>query len=490
MKKVLSWEEWADCDAIDLATLVKKGEVSASELAFQASEATAKINPHISSVVELFNDSIENPCTDGTKLDGPFSGVPFLMKDLGPGVKGRLQEQGSKFMRGNISSEDAFMTQKIRNAGLNIIGRSATSEFGVASSAENPDVYVVRNPWNTDYTTFGSSAGSAASVAAGILPLAHATDGGGSIRIPSGSQGLIGLKSSRGVFSVAPALSDISGYVSTQGCLSRSVRDSALFIDSCRGGAPGEFMPYWQPEKPYTQLIKSDPAPLRIAVSYQWGSYSSDPHFVKELERTAGLLEELGHYVEWVTPDIDFEAAFRAQTTCYISNFAQSIERMLEKKGLSAPPQDLFEPINIKIWEKGLNLSYTERWLMQDVFNTTSRKIGEFYEHWDLVLTPTFSKPTPLMGESRYLTLSDNPDVMSWFYDLWEIFSYTPLANLTGTTGISIPLAWQQSGIPLGMHFQTKQANDGLLLQLAAQLERSVGGRFNSNKVPAIHVTR
>ena len=135
-------------------------------------------------------------------------------------------------------------------------------------------------------------------------------------------------------------------------------------------------------------------------------------------------------------------------------------------------------------------MSYSERWLMQDVFNSTSRKLGEFYEQWDMILTPTFSGPTPLMGEKRYLTLSDNPDVMSWFYDLWQLFSYTPLASLTGTAGISIPLAWQKSGIPLGMHFQTRQANDGMLLQLAAQLERAFGGRFNTGKVPQVHVTR
>lgn len=490
MKTIMHWQEWASQDAVGLAELIRTGDVSAAEVAAQAEQATRKVNSRISSVVELFDDAIANPATDGTRLDGPFAGVPMLIKDLGPGVKGRLQEQGSKFMRGYRSQEDAFLTQKIRQAGLNIIGRSATPEFGVAGSAENPDIYVVRNPWNTDYTTFGSSAGAASSVAAGVLPLAHATDGGGSIRIPAGSHGLIGLKSTRGVFSIAPALSDITGYVSTQGCVSRTVRDSALFIDSCRGGAPGEFMPYWQAEEPYSELIKRDPGPLRIAVSHEWGPYRSDPHFVQELERTVRLLEELGHTVEWLAPDIDFEAAFAAQTTCYISNFAQFIQRQLEKRGLSSPPEDLVEPINIKIWQKGLNMSYSERWLMQDVFNTTSRKLGQFYQAWDVILTPTFSGPTPLIGDKRYLTLSDNPDVMDWFYNLWDLFSYTPLASLTGTSGISVPLAWQKSGIPLGMHFQTQQANDGLLLQLAAQLERAVGGRFNRQSVPEIHVTR
>ncbi|NIF23683.1 amidase [Candidatus Pantoea multigeneris] len=490
MNTVMSWEEWAAHDATALAERLQQREVTAAELAAQAAAAVAKVNPALNAVVELFDDAIATPATDGTQLDSGFNGVPFLMKDLGPGVKGRLQEQGSLFMQGNRPAEDGFLTQKIRAAGLNIIGRSATPEFGVCGSAENPAVYVAHNPWNPEYTTFGSSAGACASVAAGVLPLAHATDGGGSIRIPAGSHGLIGLKSTRGVFSIAPALSDITGYVSTQGCVSRSVRDTANFIDRCRGGAPGEFMPYWHSSEPYATLINRDPQPLRIAVSHEWGNYSADPHFVSELERTVTLLQELGHQVEWVTPDIDFETAFAAQTTCYISNFAQFIQRLLEKKGLTAPPEDKVEPINIRIWQKGLNMSYSERWQMQDVFNSVSRKLGEFYQQWDMVLTPTFAKPTPLMGEKRYLTLSDNPDVLSWFYDLWEIFSYTPLASLTGTAGISVPLARQASGLPLGMHFQTRQANDGQLLQLAAQLERAMGGRFMPHSRPQVHVTR
>jgi len=202
------------------------------------------------------------------------------------------------------------------------------------------------------------------------------------------------------------------------------------------------------------------------------------------------LLEELGHHVEWETPQVDFAQAFEAQTTCYISNFAQFIQCLLEKKGLSSPPEALVEPINIRLWQKGIDMFYSERWKMQDAFNTVSRDLGRFFQQWDMILTPTFSKPTPLMGEKKYLTLSDNPDVMDWFYNLWDIFSYTPLASLTGTAGISIPLAWQQSGIPLGMHFQTRQANDGQLLQLAAQLERALGGSFIRNNVPQVHVSR
>jgi amidase len=339
------------------------------------------------------------------------------------------------------------------------------------------------------YTTCGSSAGTAAIVAAGVLPLSHATDGGGSIRIPAGVNGNIGLKASRGVFSIAPAASDLTGLVSTQGCHSRTVRDTAAFVDHCRGAAPGEFMPYWSPAEPYSQLIQRDPGRLRIALSHEWGHYRAVPHFVAELERVGRLLEGLGHHVDWALPDVDLPAAFAAQTTCYISNFAQTITNLLKPLGLARPPADLVEPINIKIWEEGLKTSYTERAQMQAVFNSTSRGFGQFFESWDIILTPITAKPTPLVGTTEYLTLSNNPSVYDWFDNLWQNFAYTPLSNLCGIPGISLPMATQANGLPLGIQAQARQANDGLLLQLAAQIERALDGQWNQGKRPGVHVS-
>jgi amidase len=404
-------------------------------------------------------------------------------------LKGRLQEMGSLLMRGNRSPADSFLAGKIRNAGLNIIGRTTTPEFGVCSSAENPAVYVTRNPWDTSYTTNGSSAGTAAVVASGVLPLSHATDGGGSIRIPAGVNGNIGLKPSRGVFSIGPALSDLSGLVSIQGCHSRTVRDTAAFVDHCRGGAQGEFMPYWMPAEPYSELIKCDPAPLRIALSHEWGDYRATPHIVAELERAGRFLQGLGHHVEWALPDVDIRAAFAAQTTCYISNFSQTISNLLATRGLERPPADLVEPINIKIWEAGLNTTYTERAKMQAVFNTTARGFGNFFESWDIILTPITALPTPKLGTTEYLTISDNPSVLDWFGNLWKNFAYTPLANLCGIPGISLPMAKLENGLPFGIHAQARQANDGLLLQLAAQIERAIDGKWNDGRRPGVHVT-
>ena len=490
MTLAMSWDEWAAHDGVALAERVRKGELSAAELAAQAAAGVARVNPALSAVVEVFEDAVADPFKAGTRVDGFFAGVPFLVKDLGPTLKDRLQEMGSLFMRGNRSAEDSFLAQKMRQAGLNLIGRTTTPEFGVCSSAENPAVYVTRNPWDLAYTTLGSSAGTAAVVAAGVLPLAHATDGGGSIRIPAGANGNIGLKASRGVFSIAPKMSDLSGLVSTQGCQSRSVRDTAAFVDHCRGGAPGEFMPYWTPAEPYSQLILRDPGPLRIALSHEWGDYHAVPHYVAELERVGRFLEGLGHHVEWAKPAVDFRAAFAAQTTCYISNFAQTISGLLAPTGLARPPANLIEPINIKIWEAGLQTSYAERAKMQSVFNTTSRAFGEFFEAWDIMLTPITALPTPKLGTLQNLTLSDNPSVLDWFDKLWRNFAYTPLSNLCGIPGISLPLATQQNGLPLGIQAQARQAHDGLLLQLAAQIERAIGGRWNSGRIPGTHVTQ
>ena len=489
MTLAMSWHEWARHDATALAARVRAGEVTPAELAAQAAAGIARTNPALSAVVEVFQDVVADPLRDGMDPAGPFAGVPYLMKDLGPTLRGRLQEMGSLLMRGNRATADSYLAGRIRQAGLNIIGRTTTPEFGCCSAAENPAVYVTRNPWDTGYTTNGSSAGTAAMVAAGVLPLSHATDGGGSIRIPAGACGNIGLKPSRGVFSIAPQASDITGLVSIQGCQSRSVRDTAAFVDACRGGAPGEFMPYWTAAEPYTSLVQRDPGRLRIALSHEWGDYRATPHFVQELERAGRLLESLGHQVEWALPAVDFRAAFAAQTTCYISNFAQTVANLLAAKGLERPPEGLVEPINIRIWEAGLNMSYGERARMQAVFNTTSRAFGTFLEEWDIILTPITALPTPPIGTTEYLTISDNPSVLDWFGNLWRNFAYTPLSNLCGIPAISLPMAAQQSGLPLGIQAQARQGQDGLLLQLAAQVERALGGRWNAGRLPGVHVT-
>jgi amidase len=488
MTLAMSWDEWARHDATALAGRVRSGEIRPAELAAQVAAAVAKLNPALDAVVEIFDDVVADPLKDGLDPGGFFAGVPYLMKDLGPTLKGRRQEMGSLLMQGNVAAADSHLTAKIRKAGLNIVGRSTTPEFGVCSSAEN-SLCVTRNPWSLGHTTCGSSAGSAAMVAAGATPISHGTDGGGSIRIPAGVNGLIGLKPSRGVFSIAPAGSDLASIVSSQGCLTRTVRDTAAFVDHCRGAAPGEFMPYWKADEPYSELIRRDPGRLRIALSYEWGPYGAAPEIVAELERAGRFLEGLGHHVERALPQIDFAAAYAAQTTCYITNFAQTIALLLEPRGMKRPPEDLIEPMNVRIWAAGIDATYSERTRMQLAFNAASRGFGAFFEDWDVILTPTMARPTPAIGTTEYLTTSGNPDVRDWFHNLWGIFAYTPLSNLCGIPGLSMPFGRLPNGLPMGIQIQTRQAGDGLLLQLAAQVERALGGQWNGGALPTTHVT-
>jgi len=490
MTQCMSWEEWASHDAVGLAELVRAGSLRPKELAEQAAQAIAKLNPVLEGVVEIFDDVIEDPLADGCAPRGAFAGVPFLVKDLGPTMRGRLQEMGSLFMRGHRAANDSHLCAKMRAAGLNLIGRTTTPEFGVCSSAENPALYMTRNPWDPRYTSCGSSAGSAVMVASGAVPMAHATDGGGSIRIPAGVNGLIGLKCSRGVYSLAPALSDLSGLVSTQGCLSRSVRDTATFVDSCRGAAPGEFMPFWSAKTPYRQQIAQDPPRLRIALADVFGDFRVDPSLAGQLGDAGRLLEGLGHAVDWAQPAIDYPAAFEAQTFCYISNFAQVIAGFLDARGLERPPPELMEPMNIRLWEAGKDLPYRERFRMQAQFNQIARGVGAFFEAWDVLLTPITALPTPLLGTRKYLTLSDNPSVHDWFAELWRNFAFTPLANLCGIPALSLPLAEQANGLPFGIQVLGPQASDGLLLQLAAQIERALGGRWNQGRRALVHMAR
>ena len=237
-------------------------------------------------------------------------------------------------------------------------------------------------------------------------------------------------------------------------------------------------------------MIARDPGKLRIALSHQWGDYQAPPHIAAELEKVGRFLESLGHQVDHALPALDFREAFAAQTTCYISNFAVVIGNMLAARGLERPPEDLIEPINIRIWEHGRNTSYADRARMQAVFNTTSRSFGAFFEDWDIILTPITALPTPKVGTTEYLTISDNPDVLDWFGNLWRNFAFTPLANLCGIPAISLPLATHEHGLPLGIQAVAKQANDGLLLQLAAQIERAIGGKWNAGQKPGVHVTK
>ncbi|MCK1415512.1 amidase [Bradyrhizobium sp. CW4] len=485
----MNWEEWSQYDAVGLAQLVQKKQATPGELARQVVAGIAKVNPAINAVIEVFEDVVDQPLKDGTNPLGQFAGVPFLIKDIGPTLKGRKQEMGSLLMQGNVPAEDSFLTKKIRNAGLNIVGRTTTSELGMCGSAENPGVYISRNPWNLEYTTGGSSAGTGAIVATGAIPISYASDGGGSTRIPASINGNIGLKPSRGVFSAAPQGSDLISVTSTPGCNSRTVRDTAAFLDACRGGAAGEFMPYWFPAEPYRELIECEPPKLRIALSHEWGDYRATPHIIGELERAGRVLEGLGHFVEWHTPDVDFRTAYAASTANSITRFSAWLDRLVALKGHACPPADLIEPLNIKIWEAGLERRFAEMTKLAATFNQTSRGLGEFFDNWDVLLTPVTAQVTHKLGTLEFITLNEKISADEWFSNLWGLYPYMVFANICGIPAISLPMAMHENELPLGIQALSRQANDGLLLQLASQVERALDGKWNEGRRPSIHVS-
>lgn len=488
---LMSWEEWSRHDAVSLAELVRQGQVRPAELAKQVVRGIAKVNPALNAVIEVFEDVVDIPLNDGMNPDGPFAGVPYLMKDAGPTLKGRKQEMGSLLLRGAVTPADSFLTTRIREAGLNVVGRTSVPEFAVCGSAENPKIYITHNPWNLAYTTGGSSSGAGAIVASGAIPMAHASDGGGSIRGPAGINGTIGLKVSRGVFSAAPKGSDLGQILGVEGCHSRTVRDTAAFVDACRGAAPGEFMPFWSPAEPYLKLIERDPPKLKIALSHEWGDYRSTPHIVSELERVGRFLEGLGHHVEWALPDVDYRAAYTAQTLYYTAVIATFLERQTKLRGYIQPTRDCCEPMTFTIWEAGKDLRYTEVFSQTMVTSiNASRLIGQFFQTWDILLTPVSALPTHKLGTLEFTTLNEEDSAAEWFRKLWGLYPYTPLANLCGIPAISLPIAQHEHELPLGIHAVARQANDGLLLQLAAQIERALHGEWNDGRRPAVHVTR
>ncbi|NBV25174.1 MAG: amidase, partial [Proteobacteria bacterium] len=207
-------------------------------------------------------------------------------------------------------------------------------------------------------------------------------------------------------------------------------------------------------------------------------------------ERAGRLIQGLGHHVEWKTPSIDFRAGYAAQTACYITNIAMNLERLTKLRGHNRPTVEVIEPMNVKIWEAGIDMRYADRAAMQGTFNQVSRGFGNFFEDWDILLTPISTMTTHKIGTSDFSTLNAKDTPHDWFNKLWGLYAYTPLGNLAGIPAISLPMAQHDNGLPLGIQAISRQANDGLLLQLAAQIERALGGKWNDGRLPGVHVTR
>jgi len=463
----MSFAEYADHDGLGLAALVRKREVSPSEVIEAAIERIERHNPAINAVVFKAYDEAR-AAAKGPLPDGPFTGAPLLVKDLLIQVAGWPRTSGSRYCREVVDAEDSGLMRRYRSSGAVALGKTNLSEFGIAGTVENQLFGACRNPWSLDHSVGGSSGGSAAAVAAGMVPLAHGGDGRGSIRIPASCCGLVGLKVTR---DRNPHMPD--GYDFAQGwvvehVMTRTVRDCAAMLDVT--GVPEPTAPYAPPAKdrPYMQEIERSPGRLRIA----WSSLTANgrpvhPEVQAALEATAATLAQLGHEVVPRDLDVDQRRLWGSQGAWSGANYAAGMKRIVERVGRDPAPDD-FEPLTWASWKGGQRATGEQAlWDMQEM-RMLGHQVLALYESFDVFLTPTLAAPPPRLGYLDPTTVAPR--------DIGrrngEFFPFCGPANMTGQPSISLPLCMSADGLPMGMMFTARYADEATLFRLAAQLEK------------------
>jgi amidase len=460
------FSEYDKYDGLGLAELVRSGEVSAAELLEEAIARTERVNSQINAVVHKHYDEARAAVAAGLP-EGCFTGVPFLLKDLYMMLQGTVTSNGSAMYRNQVADHDSTLVQRYQQAGLVIFGKTNSPEWGLMPITE-PELYgPSRNPWNPEVTPGGSSGGAGAAVAAGIVPLANASDGGGSIRIPASCNGLVGLKPSRGRNPPGPVKAEGWAGQSISHVVSRSVRDCAAMLDATHGPEPGD--PYSAPAQTGSFLEQSrrEPERLRIAVSREkWGPGDYQPEVLAGLEATAVRLQDLGHELEEARPDYDAEETAAALFTIISVNTALAAAQRAEELGCSIDDLDM-EFGTRKTLEIGASFSGEAYARAIQLNQRAGRALGRFHQHYDVVLAPTLASEPVAVG---YLTQAPADEYTD---RLFGFMGDTGLYNQTGQPSISLPLHWSSAGLPVGMMFSAAYGNDGLLLQLATQLEQA-----------------
>ena len=475
-------------DALSIAGLVKKGEVTPLELAEDAIRRIEKPNPQLNAVIHSMFDEARK-VAESDLPDGPFKGVPFLLKDLITTYAGAPYSKGCKGLKHYIAPLDNELMRRFRAAGLVTLGKTNTPEFGLAGTTEPEAFGPSRNPWNPDHTTGGSSGGTAAAVASGMVPFASGGDGGGSIRVPASCCGLFGLKPSRGRVPMAPQGEMWQGAV-VEHVLTRSVRDSAAMLDVIQGDAPG--MPYFakMQERPYLEEVQTHPGKLKIAFSSASPIDTPvHPECVEAVQKTARLLEDLGHHVEEARPGYDgFEMA-RAFIVMYLTEATNEVDDLQNLLGRKATRADV-EPLTWTSNLLGKAHSALELNKALQVWNKIARIMGNFHEHYDLLLTPTMAVPPPRLGEMRP---SKSEQMLMGIVNTFSLgrllkvsgiveqlaeknlapVPFTQVANMTGQPAMSVPMHWTADGLPCGVQFTAAIGEEGLLFRMAGQLEQA-----------------
>jgi amidase len=457
----------AELDALGQAALVRTGDASARELAEAALERIDELDPLLGCVVWRMEDVDQQlGQLAARKPDGPLFGVPTLLKDIGAHYTGAPQRLGSRFIPPIVSNHDSELVVRLRRAGLTVIGKSATSEF--ANSGETTLPGPTNNPWDLDRSTSGSSTGSAAAVAAGLVPIAHGSDSGGSIRLPAGWCGLFGLKPSRARNPYGPDGTEGCAGLSVAHMLTRSVRDSAAVLDVLAG--PDVGAPFLAPPAPDSFLaeVSRDPGQLRIG----WTGEAPQGLPVDDacraaVESTARLCEELGHVVEEATPTYDVESLLHEFEYLTFDANVASVESWEQRLGRKASDADI-EPLTWYLIERGRPRTASEHVNGVSQLRRVARDAAAFFQTYDVFLTPT--NPTLPLLHQELTPSGDNNVQQVWEADLGG-GCFTILANILGAPAMSVPLDWSEDGLPIGSHFTASVGREDLLLRLAGQLE-------------------
>ncbi|WP_037612274.1 amidase [Streptomyces albus] len=461
--------EYASFDAVGLAQLVAEGEVTPAELEGAAREAVRRVNPRINAVVETW-PAQDEPAPGSA----PLAGVPFLIKDIGVSMAGRRSELGSRLAAGHVAHLDSFLMTRFRRAGLVTVGRTAAPELAYSTTTE-PVLYgATRNPWDLERSAGGSSGGAGAAVAAGVVPLAHATDAAGSLRIPAACTGLFGLKPTRGRVSAGPDFDEVFNGLAVQGGISRTVRDSAVLLDQIRGPEPGD--PYWaqEPSRPYAEEVTRDPGSLRIGVLAQaWGGLRTAAPVAEALSRTVRQLASLGHQVEEVQVDlgVGWDEFVLAGAHQWTANLAASIDELAAATGRPVDSSTLEPPV-LASYHYGREVGGTQFVAALALRNRVARSLGRYFTCHDVLLTPTLPElPVPL---GTHAEGAEELDGFGWIRRIFEMSPFTTVFNVAGTPAMSVPLAADaETGLPIGMQFAAGYGREDTLFRLAGQLEQA-----------------
>jgi len=461
----MAFKEYGNYDAVGLAELVRKKEVTPKELLDEAIARTAKIDPQINAVVVKHYDYAERQIERGLP-DGPFTGVPFLLKDLDL-VEGTRTTFGASVMKDFVADHTGTLAQRFLDAGLAIFGKSASPEFGLMPTTESRLHGPTRNPWNLAHSSGGSSGGAAAAVAARILPVAHASDGGGSIRIPASACGLFGMKPTRARNPLGPNRGEGWGGFACGHVVSISVRDSAVMMDAIHGPEPSSPYVAPPPERPFSQEVGRSPGKLRIAFTDKspYGD-AIDPEIAAAAREIAKLLEGLGHHVEERAPPLAADPAPTIRTIVG-ANTALTV-RMTEQRLGRAATRDDFEILTLASAHNAAKTSAVDYVAAQLDGFQISRALATFFESCDVFLCPTLCTPPLRLGELN--TMSE--DLSHIAPILHRYMPWTSMFNMSGQPAMSVPLAWNKAGLPLGMMFSARLGDEATLFRLAGQLEQ------------------